>query len=422
MKILNSVLFGWFGKALTILATFANVRLSMELLGVDGFAAQAILISLTTWLTLLNCGIPTATWNAISKARAGRNDYAKVRGAAVGATFWLAFALVPLLLPVAILINWTLLSPYGSVSPAALWVILASMTLSGLGIGFNQILFAEHRPGWPNLFPAFLSLASLLGLATLRALQQTDRDLVLLVFFLPHALSFCIGAWLARPFQALSIGRRSFLFMLRLSKGYALFGLLLASTSAIDYALISRLASATELAEYALANRLFMGILALDAVILTASWSSLSETIYRGAHRLARLRLRNMLLAGGLLAFGAGGTLVAVMDPVVRLLTGDNILYVPAGIVFGWMAYLLVRVWTDTFTAALLGIGETGTANRVQLIQALVGVPLQIGLGVMYGAAGVIAGMSLGLALTAGWMLPRKMLARLDGLERRDVV
>jgi rhamnosyltransferase len=405
----SAVFIGWLGKAVTILATFVNVRLLVELIGVEGFAAHAIIFSLLTWLGLLNFGIPAAVQNRIAAMRAHGQSQEALRSDAVGTTFLLAIALQPILLALAFVLRPLLFRDFAFVDAGALWFAFFAMAVSGLTLTFNQMLYAEHRPLWPNLYPTFVALLSLLGLSILRGLGEHSFDVVIVAYFTPYFLGFGIAYAMNRPIVSWRCSAGKALQLIRSARGYALFALLLALSSALDYAVLSRSVVPHEIGKYAFANRAFVGVLSLYLVILATRWAPLAELMHRSAFSQVRSQMARMVMSGFGLAAVCSGVLWVVIDWVASLLSVGEIDDIGNGLMAGWICYLFLRIWTDTFVTVLLGAGQTAIVNRALTAQAVVGVLAQLLLTPTLGSTGAIAGMAIGLVATSGWMLPRHL-------------
>jgi O-antigen/teichoic acid export membrane protein len=405
-----AVIVGWFAKGAAIAATFANVRLLVELVGIEGFAAHAVIFSLLTWLTLLNLGLPAAVQNAVSALRARGEDSGSLRGHAVGTVFLLALLLLPVELLLSAVLRPLLFQNFEFVSLGTLWFAVFAMTTSALSQTFNQMLYAEHRPFWPNFYPAFAGVGALLGLLALHSRGSASFDLAIVVFFFPYLVGFGISLFMASPRREWRFDIRVAKELVRSSRGFAVFALLLALSSALDYVVLTRTVTPAEIGEYALVNRAFMGMLSLYGVILATRWAPVAELVHQAQSDRVRFEVARLLKYGCALAIAVIGGLWLVLDWVASLLSAGKIASISPGLAIGWSCYLLARIWSDTFATVLLGAGQTKAVNRALAIQAAVGILLQLLLAPQFGSMGVIFGMTIGLALTAGWMLPLHFL------------
>jgi hypothetical protein len=102
--------------------------------------------------------------------------------------------------------------------------------------------------------------------------------------------------------------------------------------------------------------------------------------------------------------------ILAFQTDVFRLISGARVAPVSLDLVAVWPAYLLIRVWCDTFALAHMSAGRVGTMHAYVAGQTALSVAGQIWLGDRYGAVGILAGISLSFLLTAAWILPVRFL------------
>lgn len=406
-----AILIGWIAKGVTILATFVNVRLIIDVVGLEGFAAHSILLSLLTWLSLLNLGVPTAIQNKISLHRANSWDTASIHDAARSTLKFIVVLLQPVIAIIAIASHAWLFGSYPFVSVGALWFACLAMTASGLTLVYNQTLYAEHRFVWPNLYPVFLSVGSCVGLLIVREWGGGTFDELVIAFFVPYFLAFVVAATLLPGGRRTGIRWSECLEIVRSARGYALFSLLLAGSSAVDYIVLSQTVEPSEIGEYAIANRMFVGLLSLYGVILATRWPAFAELMAKSEFARVYQQLSRMVLFG--LSFAAAGITVIVLarNIFAPLLSAGKVSTIRDGLVIGWSLYLLVRIWTDSFTATLLGNGQTRTVNVSMVLQTILGVLFQLCLVKPFGATGVVVGMSLGAILSSAWILPSRLVS-----------
>ena len=405
-----AVIVGWAAKGLVIVLSLLNTRLLVELVGAEGLAAYAIIASLAVWLTLLNLGMPTAVQNLISESRAKGLDVAKVKKTAFAALSILFLIFLPIVMAGGAAVKFYFLASYDFVSVSAVIQACILMFISALGLLFSQMLYAEHRAVWANLYPAFNAIGISICLLILNALAAKDYNLILVSYFLPMLLVFILGAVQTRAFSTwefdLEIARRIWAE----SRGLLLFATLSACTLAVDYLVMSNLLQAQDIAQYNLSSRLFLTILTIHSVLLATAWPQISELMHGRRMRDARKKLFQVLHIGLLLGVVSGGILLVAMDWIIPLLAGDKVESVPASLIISWCIYILIRIWSDTFSVGLLCVGQTKPINQYIPFQALFSVLGQYTLTSLLGVTGVTLGLIASFLMTAAWILPKKFL------------
>ncbi len=269
LKVRFAVISGWTARALVIILSLVNSRLLIELVGVDGLAVQSILISLATWFSLLNLGIPPAVQNLISRYRAENRDYERLKQTASSSILLIFAILLPFVIGTGFLVKYFVLSRYPIVATSTVVLFCVGLFIAGLSILFNQILYAEQRGHWPNLYPAINVLFVTGSLIAFRSLTIYNLNSVLLIFVTANILVTILGVTQARGYKIGCLDTRILKEIWINCRGFALFASLAASVLGIDYLIMSRILSAQDIAIYNICQRVFMAIFSVHAILLT---------------------------------------------------------------------------------------------------------------------------------------------------------
>lgn len=405
---------GWSARAVVIGCAFINIRLLLDLVGVDGYAAFSIVLSLAPWLALLNLGLPNTAQNLIAERRARGLQHSRLRRAAVDTALVAGVLYMPLALLVAALVQHALLPSPGVMSFASVTLLLWALVLLGLTTVFHQVLHAMHCSTWPVVAPAVQAALTAAMLLSSQKAGMSAAHRVLwgsLATALPILAVFLISAFLAGARPRTRLDGRALRRLLHAARGFLLFGLTGTLALSCDYIVLSRLLQSTQITEYNLASKAFGMILTLHSVLLAASWTPLSDRFFSGDLAGMRLQLVRLLGMGLTLVVLVGLPLVLGMDSIVRLLTGGKIEALPPALTLGWLVYVAMRVWSDSFATALLSCNQVGIINRYIVWQSLISVTAQWLLASLWGAPGVVLGILMSFLLTAGWILPLRFLS-----------
>lgn len=401
-----AVISGWVARGLVILLSLLNTKLLIELIGVEGLAAHSVIVSLTVWFALLNFGLPTSIQNLISKYRAEGLDYEHLKNTAYSALVVIFLLLLPVVLAAGVAAKYWLLAKYPFVSVNAVLVACILIFVSSLGVLFSQILYAEHRGLWPNIYPAINAVTVSLSLMLLNWLKIDDFNEVLVIFFLPALLVFSLGVYHLKAFRTWSLDVQNLREIWAGSRGFLLFATLAACTLAVDYFVMSLILQSYDIAIYNLVSRIFGTIMAIYGVLLAMVWPVMSELMHGKKLSAARKKLWR-ILGQGLLMGGAGGAVIIfAMDWIISILAGGKVSEVPLIFSLTYFLYILIRIWCDTFSVGSLCIGNTGPINRYVPVQAAISIIAQYYLGSVYGVLGIIYGLILSFLMTAAWVLP----------------
>lgn len=402
-----AVIAGWIARVLVIILSLVNSRLLIELAGVNGLAVQSILISLATWFALLNFGIPSAVQNLISRYRAEGKDYEKLKQTASSAILLIFAILLPFVVGLGATVKYLILSNYPNVTTITTVLFCIGLFIAGLTVLFNQILYAEQRGHWPNLYPALNALIVTGCLLILRSFSESNINKVLLVFVFANILIAGLAIIQAGVLRTYSFDRQILFSIWQDSRGFALFALLAAAVLGIDYLIMSRILSAQDIATYNICQRVFMGLFSAHAIILTSAWSGVSESIFANNWELARKKIRYLLFIGTGMAIILGSVVIFNMGKIAGIISHNKITTVSMKLILLFLVYMLLRIWSDTFAMGLLSCNETGVLNRYVPFQAVISIIAQMWLGSRYGVEGIMLGLIISFLATAVWILPR---------------
>lgn len=400
------IFIGWIGRGLVIVLSLVNTRLLIELVDVEGLAAYAIIVSLAAWLTLLNLGMPTAVQNLISSSRANGLDTAKIKST----SFILTCLLFAIFLPLVILFGYLawrhLLFKYSFVTPFVVIQCCIFMLFSALGLFFTQILYAEHRATVANLYPAINSGCVTIGLSILIGLGEKSFAIATFACFFPMVIIFILGFAQAKISVCFNYDKKIIQQIWNESKGLLLFASLSACTLAIDYIVMSNLLEPYDVAVYSLSSKVFMTVLTLQTVLLSTYWPQISEAMYSGDYNVARGKVFSVLKTGLLVGTVACATLILMLDWIVPILSGGKVKSVSVGLMLAWSLYVLIRIWSDTFSVGVLSVGKTKVINLYIPFQAISSIIAQYIFATHFGVVGIVLGLVLSFLLTAAWILP----------------
>lgn len=405
-----AVLTGWLARLVVVACGLLNTRLLLSIMEVPDYAAYAIVISLGPWFNLLNLGLPNTAQNEIAEHRAKGQDFEDLRQTVVNAAAFGALFFGVLSWPLAEALRHTVLSGYDGLSVMGIALMCFGLTLNGVGMVANQVLFALHRNFWPNVMPGIQALSTSGLLFVFQATGRGGLDWAALSFFLPAAMSFLLMARVvqARPLIGVNLGL--LIAVLNRSRSFLLLAFLAAATLSVDYIVMARILTSPEVVEYSLAGKVFAVLLSVHAVLMATSWTSLSDNHYLGQTHLVRQRIAKLMIVGMGVVLLPSAAILAFKDPIFALITGRNDFSISNQLIGSWMLYVLVRVWCDTFAVAHMSAGRLDLLNTYIPFQAAISICSQIFLGQHFGPVGVMLGLCASFILTAAWILPMRFL------------
>lgn len=403
-----NVMVGWAARAVALALSFVNTRLLIDCIGKEGLASYSIIFSLALWLALLNFGLPIVVQNSISRLRGMRLEHETMLDHAYGSTLVITVCMIPAVILVGIFVKLFLLASYPFVSMMATIGLCIFIFLAGQGQILIQIMYAEHRAFWPNVYPALVAGCISVTLLIVGYLQIGDINVVLLMVGLAYLLVPLHATFVLKVFKRAKINISSTLKKIKEARSQWLFAILSCCTLALDYIIMSRILQPSEIVEYNLANRLFGVILVMHSVLLATSWTSVGDLMHRDEKDQVKKRVKFILVQGLMIGVVLGFVILISMDWLVVLWTKDQVSHISIGLGVALWVYVIMRIWSDTFAMVLLAFDKANVLNRFIPLQAIISATAGVVLGSYFGATGVVAGLTLSFVLTSAWILPYK--------------
>lgn len=404
----TAVLAGWLARAVVVICGLLNTRLLLSIMAVPDYAAYAIVISLGPWVNLLNLGLPNTVQNEIAERRARSEDFGALHQTVVNATVLGALVLCVFSWPLGEVLRYTVLSGYDGLSVTSIALMCVGLSLNGLGMVADQVLFALHRSFWPNVMPGIQALTTTLLLQAFRATDLTGFDWAALSFVLPAALSFVLMSRVARARPLHGVDLTLLLEMLRRSRSFLLLAILTAATVSVDYVVMARMLTGPQVVEYSLAGKIFAVPLSVHSVLMATSWTGLSDAHYQGNYILVRRRIKRLLIVGIVVVLVPSAVILMFKELIFGIITGQKNFAISNSLLGAWVLYLVLRIWCDTFAMAHLSAGRQTLLNGYIPFQAGISICAQIFFGHHFGAVGVMLGLCASFVLTAAWILPMR--------------
>jgi O-antigen/teichoic acid export membrane protein len=402
---------GWIARATSILTALVNTRLLLGLLGLEGYASLAILLSLGPWLALANLGVPNAVQNLVAQSRASGKVATAMQNTAMSLGLLFTVLLMPVAAALSTPIQDLLLQDHARPGWLPVAAIVWSLMCSGLALIFAQILYANHRATLPALVPALQSALTTVLLMLVPADAPRRVDFVAVAVVLPVLVTFVLLAIAStRTVDRFRLDWSETAAVLKSGRGFLVFASISTVAVSCDYIVMARLLSSAEVSQYNLVSKCFSVVLSLHAVVLSTSWTPTSDLFFQG--RLDRLipYATRILAIGAALMLPACAMLFFGLDQIMALLSGSIVPAVGTATMLSAMSYLAVRIWTDTFAMILMSCGQMHLMNNYVVWQSLLAVCLEWVLGSQFGIIGIFLGASASFLLTASWILPRRVL------------
>lgn len=406
----------WITRVITSLTSLLSVRLILNTLGVDTFAAYTILTSILGWLMLADLGISQSLQNYISKARASNKNYEHV---IIWSTKYVLFFLALILLlsiafsspaSSALLIQFTSIDHPEKRWSFILIIVLGLMTTAGNTI--FRVWYAEQIGYRSNIVTALASILSL-GIIFLVSVINTPNKLILAILAscAPLALlSFSLLILRLKERQYFTAAADYQKQILKNARGFSIFNLVATATISVDLLVLSQYANPDQIATYSIASKLYSLVGFVFVSALQAFWPVSAEAIHTGNWLKTRSFTKKYLLFSipMVCIFSAVFLIYNKQISVIFGLTQYN--FISRDIVLLFCILYVVRAWTDVFAVLLQSFNDMNSLIVFSATQASFSFFLQLILVPKYGIHGTLAALTVAWMSTTAWALPLRVL------------
>lgn len=408
----------WIFKILSVLVQIVSIPILTGYLSINQFAAYVIVISLVPWFQLADFGFGNAVQNKISEKIAKNEDIKSLIS-----TFMLVAGLIFL---IGILLSWKIGSAIdqfiifeGNIKLQDNIIgtyVLCSMMLFGMAIAtaFQKILYSLNKGIIANILMS-LCVVSSFGLLVLFKISFISTENKLLWVFIsfagPMFLYGSVGLvfYGAKEIFKISLKKHSenIKKLWSLSSKFWIISIFSTATLNIDYLIMSKTLNSIEIAQYNIIYRIFFVLFSIYVGLSTAVWPKFTQLYaFNRVDEINKIIKRMLSVAIGfvilftLIIFEYYYEIMKILAPKVNIPFNKYI-------ILSFAVYILVRVWTETYSVALQSTNKLNIFIYMIPVQALLSALLQWWLSVEYGVIGIIMGLILSFILTAAWILPK---------------
>ena len=406
MNIKLSIGIGWASRFIAIALIVVNTRLIFEIAGITGFAVYSIFSAFLPWLFLFNLGMPAGLQNLIGVWRSEDRDIKELKQSASNITIIISIILIPVIGFISFIAWHFLRINYEIISYESTFLSLYFIAIGGTSNLYLSLLYSEHKRSWPNIYPAALMIMSFIFLSICKALNVTDINILLPLFFSPYIILASISIVLLNIKISIKADEASIRLILRSGKQFLIINLLGAIALNIDLLIMLYILNEDDVAIYSLTSKIFLVIQSVYLVILMNMWTPVGDLfnkkLFKNLNKLV-IKISTISLILGL----GWSTLVIIFsnDIYSFLAPGTNI---SPSILFliNWMIYIVAKLWSDTFSVILQSIGYEIILKKCIIFQAILSAALQILLSNIMGINGLILGVLVSFLFTSVWYLP----------------
>ena len=403
----------WASKLTTAIAQFVSIGFLIKYLGLENYGYFTVLVSLSGWLALTDCGFGSAFQNTLSKYRATAVSLEGLLNQTRITQYVLFLIWLPLLIFLAFPISKHLfpgmLSSNENMTLAVLTGNIIWMINAVAGISY-RILYAQQRGVLANLYPAIGSILSLASIAILTSNVSGKGNVVsaLIAYSLPVAISAIAANNHAYPGLKVSIRKIDYQVLKTVianSWRFWGFALLVAGVINIDYLIMARIIPPREIVTYTVVSRVFMLIYFIYYSLLSAIWPTFTELLTNGNYCDVKKEIKRILIYGVIIV-SIGTSIFLMTRKIIAALLSSEHIDIPIRTILLFGAYYLFRLWGDAFAVALASVNKVKIFWLYIPFQAIISGGAQYFFGLQWGIDGIVLGISLSFFLTAVWINP----------------
>lgn len=404
----------WTSRIIIAVVQLFSVRILIESLGAEQYAAFALLTGLMGWYMLADVGIGVSLQNFISEQRAKGQLFDKYLSVAAMVAVMLLMLTILLLYFISPYLAPVFLKHFNFISESEkvryFFVVGALFIGASIGGIVYKVWYAQQRGYLSNIVPALASLIALAGI-WLVAKSETSQNLFWsLVAFIAPTAALALISFIT---QITTISAKSWQFdfsifnKIMARAGYFwFFGLMAAGVLQIDYIVMSQFVMPREIVVYNISTKVYSLVFFVYNAVLMALWPVCTEMITRREWQRVKVYLKRYLTIG--IAFMSVSILLIawLMPDIVEIISPGTYIVVPMSFIFLLGSYQLIRIWTDTFAMVLQSMSEMKPFLMWVPVQVILSVLLQWGLAPQYGIFGIVLGLIGSFVLTVMWALP----------------
>ncbi|MDZ7324868.1 MATE family efflux transporter [Kosakonia sacchari] len=407
----------WMSRIVSAIIQIACIKIIINILGSNGYAAFVLLSALIAWGALADLGVGSALQNYISERRAAGKTY---QAFIFYATLLLCSFIIIILSFVFFLspifseiylknFNATLIGDKNILFFSA----IAIFCVITIGNVLFKIWFAELK-GWiANIFSCCCSIIGFVGVYCSQFVDaKMDVLLILLIFYGPLAL-FPVICFFYKNIKIFGQVKKHKKYISIISKmilsranGFLLFTFMGTLVLQADYLVMSQKIPADDIVVYSILMRIFGFVFFVYSALLQAVWPVCVEyRIKKEWRKLQDIVVQNVT---------AGISLVIVSSILIYYLHSRifDILAPQLNHHLSWVLfvffclYFSLRVWSDTFAMLLQSMNYLKPLWLLVPVQACLSIALQWCFAGNYGLYGIMGGLIASFVFTVVLIVP----------------
>ena len=408
----HAVTFGWLARISGLVMNLVTLPLFIRWLDATDFSIYVVIVSLTSWFSLIDLGIGSSSQNSLSSKLARNQDPRFLIGVCVvcGYAFPVgAITLAYFFVPSATQLLLNNLTPTANDYETTVLLAIVLFSFLGNSAYVNRLMYGLGRTSTVFKSQAIANLCAT-GLASASTFYLAPSLQTALLSIYAPVIIFSVFYLIRLHIEfGVVCGRRMVKVVFALAKkGFAfwyifLFGAVLFS---VDILIFAQFADVNDVGGYGVIQKCVTLVLAFYGVILATSWPAWNGMFAIKDFAALRKSLTQTLARATCVVTALFLITLPWFDVGWHLFAGSKL--APPSTETAWLLfiYLLLRIWTDTHTIMIFAHGNIKWLMLWVPLQLVFTLALQFFAAPRYGVNGLIFAMIIGLLCTAVWLLP----------------
>jgi O-antigen/teichoic acid export membrane protein len=198
--------------------------------------------------------------------------------------------------------------------------------------------------------------------------------------------------------------------LLTRASGFWSFNIAATAVFQMDFIVLSQYAPAEQIVVYTIAAKIFAVMAFVTGAVLQAFWPECAEAVMHGNWRLIdKFTLR--YLTWSILGVALFTLLFLIFNEyIVSMFSKNDTVSIPSSFIVAMGLMYVIRVWTDVYAVILQSMNDIKILLWWAVLQAFLGLGLQILLVPNYGIYGTVIALCLSWLLTVSWLAPKRVL------------
>ena len=397
------ILIVYFSRILSMILSIYITKQFIENLSLVEFGALSLWLSLTPWIGLVNFGLPVILQNRISLFRSENKDLNQIVQHSHDLSVFVLIMLIALSLLVFIFFN--------AFDNFFMLAVILSLVINSLIQLYSSILYGFLLNAYPNHVPFLTNLILLFSFLALKKFISVQYAVGLSYLISSSAIGFFLLFRVMR-IQKFRFSINFSFFRIYSNDMFSMSKIVILSNvvTALDFYFISRFDSPTALFNYSFLNKIFLLAITFQSILIANYWTRFADYFYM-LERNKFLHLLKMILGGSL-----GSVFIILVsfflfqDYIYEFLASGKNIKININFVLLVFFIFLAKVFANVFASVLQAMGKFDNMFNYLVVQAIVALVLQVILGWLYGAYGVLFAIFVSYLITAVWYLPKKVI------------